>query len=307
MKIKDVSEFVLWAFLLVALALVALYAFENLALSDFWFAEEDTKDMDRQQLQGLIEAELVELTLAILVIISLATALFSTWFGNKMVKRVEDARDETIAKAMETIDEEILKARKMTYEAASAGYYHELAFQMFELAWPGVQTIWHGQRREGPAHENAVKGIEMGLYYSSCGLEYIADYEPLPGDFYRHRRVPWHIRNTFVWFHGAHLIVHGPKGTRGYYDDVLAEVDKLCEFAVDIRKEHRPSWYQIYESCAFFLAALDTHFPGEGFAERARQLLEPILTRRLPKAGLAAPPAEFVVDTRDEYEKAGLI
>lgn len=298
-------------FIIVAiLAVILVYEALVPAASTLWDAQDSTTLQD--QVRGMIEAELVELTLAVLIVFGIGASLFSSWFENRTQERFKLFEQETEALILEKVQAELNANKKEAYHAASANYYHELAYDAFVSCGDLVNLVFDA-REIFPLPMNylsemdkAHEAVRVGLHHTNRGLECIRLYDATKDDFFRHRRVPWQLKNSRLWFLGAEILLLGDARMRCQYDEPLQFIDELHAF-VTSGAEPKPTWYNTYESSAFFLLQLHRFFPDEGFYERGRELIQNAISGKTPKTGLPVPPAEWINEVTEQYRKAGLI
>lgn len=246
---------------------------------------------------GTVEEKLIELTIGILVILSIAATLFSIGFQ----RRIDSLIDTLEIDLRKSAD----KATKNAYHAVSANIFHELAYQMFERIEPTVLAVWHGEDVEDSAKYSAQHSISLGLHYARSGLDYLKDHTPSISDNEKIRRVPGHLRNSFLWIAGAEIILGQKLGSKEFYAEHLEYVKELHAYTLDASTPSRPHWYQSYESMGFFLIAYGKLFSEKKYQEHGVNLVKQAVSGKAPKYGLLVPDSAWRDQTKSEYEKAG--
>lgn len=288
------------AFFIAAVCIIlVLYAFENIALGASWRGELDLEKDPELFFKAIVETTVLELAISLFVIFSIMATLFAFSFERRLDTRIQEA-SQTVAQRAE-------KITRNSYQSVSANIFHEMAYKAFADVESRVMQSWHygvvclRQEDIGSAKEL----VGLGIHYSRRGLEHLEGYKAPQNESERLRRVPGHLNNSFLWHSAAMIILEGILSPPSFYSEHLRKIDELIAFVHDDSTPDLPSWYQAYESCAFFLVVYGASMNDQKMIDRGLKYLNMALSGSVPQYGMKPPSAVWVNEVRWQYKKAG--
>ncbi|PIE10836.1 MAG: hypothetical protein CSA72_07130 [Rhodobacterales bacterium] len=293
-------EFIGICFAFLILSLMAILALDSLAFWDSTIISYEGTNGIQVHIAAAIEEKLVELTIAILVIFSIAATLFSGYFQKHL--------DDRVRKIEADLKEKALLSSRNSYASVTANIFHELAYQVFEKCEPTILDVWHGKEVDEDIVENTRNSIALGLHYTQQGLEYLASVDSSQESSERMKRVPGHLRNSFLWLSAAKVILSRRKDPFSCYSEHIDLKNELIAYLKSADTPNRPRWYQGYESCAFFLLVVGDE---KGCEQSKAAYSEGLSLLRLatgisqPWIGAEPAPEGWRRDIKNEYKKAG--